>query len=62
MSGLLGALDQYWNVQPKPRLAKKNTYFDDHKASNVDALRCGLLFSTIATAIVIFWSLMGLLL
>ena len=60
--GLFGALDQYWNVQPKPRLAKKNTFFDEVQVSNYDALKFGVAFSTIATAIVIFWSLMGLIL
>lgn len=27
--GLFGALDQYWSVEPKPRLNRRNTYFED---------------------------------
>ena len=28
--GFLGALEQYWDVQPKPRLNRKNTWFKDN--------------------------------
>ena len=27
--GLFGALAQYWTVEPKPRLNRRNTYFED---------------------------------
>ena len=43
--GLFGALDQYWTVDEKPRLHRRNTYFDDVSLSNVDALRVGIVVS-----------------
>ena len=55
--GLYGALDQFWTVEPKARLYRRNTYFDDHKASNWDALRFAMAISVLATAIVISWSI-----
>lgn len=61
--GFWGALAQYWNVEPKARLHRRNTYFEDHMdVSNYDALKMGLGISVVATAILIFWSLMGLML
>ena len=57
--GLFGALDQYWSIEPKARLNRRNTYFQDHEVSNWDALRFGVVFCTLATAIIVFWSLMG---
>lgn len=60
--GILGALEQYWTVNDKPRLGRKNTYFDDLELSNADALRVGIAFSIIATAMVVFWSLIGVIL
>jgi len=60
--GLLGALHQYWNIEDKPRLYRKNTYFEDLRLSNADALRVGIVVSMIATAIVVFWSLLGVIL
>ena len=60
--GLWGALVQFWTIEEKPRLDRRNSYFHDHQPSNTDALKFGLALSIIATAIVIFWSLMGVLL
>ena len=60
--GLYGALDQYWNVEDKPRLARRNTYFDDIQLSNVDALRVGIVVSVIAVSVIMFWSLIGVIL
>ena len=60
--GFFGALDQYWTVHDKPRLDRRNTYFDDVQLSNSDALRVGIVVSALATAIVIFWSMIGVLL
>ena len=59
--GLLGAIYQYWNIHDKPRLDRRNTYFRDAQVSNIDALRAGIVVSVLATAIVVFWSLGGLL-
>jgi hypothetical protein len=60
--GLVGALIQYWTVDEKPRLHRRNTYFDDVQVDNVMALKVGIVVSMVATAIVVFWSLMGVIL
>lgn len=60
--GLVGALIQYWTVDEKPRLHRRNTYFDDVQVSNIQALKVGIVVSMVATAIVVFWSLMGVML
>jgi hypothetical protein len=60
--GLFGALEQYWNINEKPRLHRRNTYFDEVGISNAQALRFGLMVSVVATAIIIFWSILGVLL
>ena len=55
--GLLGALLQYWDIQPRARLHRRNTYFDEVTVSNAQALRVGIVVSMIATAIVGLWSI-----
>ena len=60
--GLFGTLEQYWTVNDKPRLNRKNTYFDDLTLSNADALRVGVIVATLAIAIVVSWSLIGVVL
>jgi len=61
--GFYGALEQYWTVNEAPRLDRRNTFFDDAlKLSNIDALRFGVVVSIIVTAIIIFWSLLGVVL
>ena len=58
----MGALAQYWTVNEKPRLHRKNTYFDDVQLSNAQALRVGIVVSVVATAIIGFWSILGVVL
>lgn len=60
--GFFGALSQYWTVDEKPRLNRKNSWFDDHEPSNADAMKFGLAVSIIATAIIGFWSIIGVML
>lgn len=60
--GLMGAIAQYWTIDEKPRLNRRNTYFEDVQLSNFNALRVGIVVSTIAVAIVVFWSLLGVVL
>ena len=60
--GCLGALYQYWNVEPKARLHRRNTYFDDAQLTNSQALRVGIVVSMIVIAIIGFWSLLGVIL
>ena len=59
--GLYGALDQYWSVEPKARLHRRNTYFNDVCITNVQALRVGIVVSAIAIAIV-GWCMLGVIL
>lgn len=60
--GFFGALEQYWTVDEKPRLNRRNTYFEDVQLSNTDALRVGIVVSMVAIAIVVFWSMLGVVL
>jgi hypothetical protein len=60
--GLLGALSQYWTVDPKPRLGRKNTFFDDVQLSNWDALKVGIAVSSISILVLAFWCLLGAIL
>ena len=60
--GLMGALSQYWTIDEKPRLNRKNTYFDEIGLSNAQALRVGIVVSTVAVAMVVFWNLLGVVL
>lgn len=55
--GFFGALWQYWNIQDKPRLDRRNTFFDDSmdKVSNYDALVFATCFITVALAIISSW-------
>lgn len=59
--GLLGAIRQYWDINPAPRLYRKNTVFET-EVSNTDALRFGLGFIIVAMAIVVSWSIAGMVL
>ena len=61
--GFFGALWQYWNIQEKPRLDRRNTYFDDKldMVSNYDALVFGICFIVVALAIFSAWLLVSAL-
>lgn len=60
--GLIGALLQYWSIEPKARLHRRNSFFEDSiQVDNVTALRFGLVVSVLAIAIPSFW-LVGALL
>ena len=59
--GLFGALDQYWSVEPKVRLHRRNTYFNQ-EVSDRDAFVFGFVISVLAIALICFWSLIGVIL
>lgn len=60
--GLIGALQQYWNVEPKARLERRNSFFENSiQVDNVTALRFGLVVSVLAIAIPSFWLVEALL-
>jgi len=57
--GFWGAIDQFWTVEEKPRLHRRNTYFEDHpRVSSWTSLRLGIVAFCICITIVIF-SLVG---
>lgn len=60
--GFIGALEQYWSINPKPRLERKNTYFDDAQMTNAQALRVGIVVATLGIGVVGFWCLLGAIL
>ena len=60
-NGLKGALDQYWTVNPKPRLHRRNTFFNEMKLSNRNALNLGIVATSLAMAIIGMWCLGGFL-
>ena len=46
--GFLGALEQYWTVEPKARLHRRNSWAREHEPSHSD-LVVGMYVSIIAT-------------
>jgi len=51
--GFIGALDQYWTVEEKPRLDRRNTFFEDYpQPSNWDALKFGIISITLTIVII----------
>ena len=59
--GLLGAIEQYFSVEPQPRLHRRNSWFRDHQISDVVFLKVGIVAFVLNITIVIFWSLMGVI-
>ena len=59
--GFFGALWQYWNINPKPRLERKNTFFDDEldKVTNQDAIIFCTFSLLIALGILSVWCIIG---
>lgn len=56
--GFFGALEQYWTLEPKVRLHRRNTYFDDTQLSNYVALKIGIW---IAVTVMVTAFILGLL-
>ena len=59
--GLWGAIEQYWTVEEKPRLHRRNTFFEDNldKVTNYDALCFSVGVTVLAVAIIVFWTVVG---
>lgn len=54
--GFWGAVEQYFTVEDKPRLHRRNTYFEDHlKLSDIQSLHLGLIAFSVAITIVMLW-------
>lgn len=58
--GLWGAIDQYWTVDEKPRLHRRNTYLDDHQVSNWTSFRLGIVACSVSITLVILAMLGGI--
>lgn len=61
--GFFGALWQYWDIHEKPRLDRRNTFFDDSldKVSNYDALVFATGFIIIGLAVISSWCIISAL-
>ena len=52
--GLWGAVEQFWTVEEKPRLHRRNSYFEDHpRFSNSTSLKLGIVACSVCITIVI---------
>ena len=56
--GLWGAIVQFWTIEDKPRLHRRNTYFEDHQVSE----KLVVYGIPIILTIVIFWVCFGMVL
>lgn len=61
--GFLGALAQYFTVEDKPRLDRRNTWFEDHyQLFEQLLLQVGIVACLLVITIVILWCLGGVFL
>lgn len=60
--GLWGAVEQYWTVEEKPRLHRRNTYFEDHQISNWTSFKLGIVAFSVSITIVILCLIGGMML
>lgn len=52
--GLWGALEQFWTVEEKPRLHRRNTFFEEYpKVSQYDALKLGIVATTLTVTVIV---------
>ena len=59
--GLWGAIEQYWTVEEKPRLHRRNTYLDDHpQVSNWTSLKLGIVACSVSITLVILAMIGGI--
>ena len=59
--GLVFAVLQYFTVEEKPRLYRRNTWFEDHlQMSDATAFRFLFVFISLAIALTIFMMVGGL--
>ena len=59
--GFWGALEQYWTVEPKVRLDRKNTWFEDHEPSHSDLI-IGMYVTIIVTLFLIVSAMVSVVL
>ena len=57
--GLLGALEQFWTVEDKPRLHRRNTYFEDVMISEQHLLAVATIVLAMVIGFMAFFIAMG---
>ena len=60
--GFKGALAQYWTVEDKPRLTRRNTWFEEHQPSRKSANQFYIGITVVALAIAISVTVFGVML
>ena len=60
--GLWGALEQFWTVEEKPRLHRRNTFFEEYQVTQYDALKLGIVATTLTITIIVTSMIGGVLL
>ena len=58
--GFWGAIEQYWTVDEKARLSRKNTYFEDCKLSNYDSFIVGIV-ATFGVITIVILAMVGVM-
>lgn len=58
--GIWGALEQYWRVEPKPRLNRRNTYFEDVAISEYHLLAIATITLVMVIGLMAFFIVQGL--
>lgn len=59
--GLFGALEQYWRVEPKARLNRRNTYFEDVTISEYHLLAVATITIVMVIGTMAFFIAMGVM-
>ena len=59
--GLFGALEQYWSVEPKPRLDRRNTYFEDVTITEQHLLAVATITIVMVIGTMAFFIAMGVI-
>ena len=60
--GLWGAIEQFWTVEEKPRLHRRNTFFDEYpKVTNYDSLKIGIVAFSVTVVVVAVTTIGGIL-
>ena len=60
--GLWGAIEQFWTVEEKPRLHRRNTFFEEYpKVTNYDSLKIGIVAFSVTVVVVAVTTIGGIL-
>ena len=60
--GLWGAIEQFWTVEEKPRLHRRNTFFEEYpKVTNYDSLKIGIVAFSVTVVVIAVTTIGGIL-